>query len=73
MNDQIEELISSNVKLPIDIKNFSHEILFKFYRDMLLIRKVEDEVAQLVRDAEVNCPCHLGAGQKPLLWAYVTT
>ena len=32
MNDQIEELISSNVKLPIDIKNFSHEILFKFYR-----------------------------------------
>ena len=33
---------------------------------MLLIRKVEDEVAQLVRDAKVNCPCHLGAGQEAI-------
>ena len=38
--------------------------MLEFYRQMVLIRKVEDEVAALVKAQKVRCPAHLGAGQE---------
>ena len=64
MSSQVEEIISNKVKLAIDLSGYATEQLLTYYYDMLLIRKVEDEVAQLIRDKKVKCPCHLGAGQE---------
>lgn len=49
---------------PIDILNFDAKTLFKWYRDMLLIRRAEEAIASLVEAKLAKCPCHLGIGQE---------
>jgi len=40
------------------------EQLLEFYSKMLLIRRVEEQVGQLVEQGEARCPCHLYIGQE---------
>ena len=44
------------------IKNEAISIL----RSMLLIRLVEQKIAELVRNKTICCPCHLGVGQEAI-------
>lgn len=49
---------------PIVLKNRSLDSLIFDLESMMLIRAVEDVVAQLVVSSEAKCPCHLATGQE---------
>lgn len=52
---------------PIKIDNYcSRELLISKLKDMLTIRIVEEEIAKLVENKIVKCPCHLGVGQEAI-------
>lgn len=44
--------------------DFSKKLIQKLYREMLLIRVCEEQLAQAVLDGEVKCPTHLYSGQE---------
>lgn len=56
-----EKLIDS-----IDVSGWDVDVLIDIYKKMSLIRKVEDEIAQLVSSGEVKCPSHLCVGQEAI-------
>lgn len=43
-----------------------HSFLISLFREMLLIRKFEEKVAELVKSDEIRCPCHLYIGQEAI-------
>ncbi len=49
---------------PLDIDEMPKEELLRFVRSMLLIRRVEETIADMVESGEAKCPCHLGIGQE---------
>ncbi len=51
---------------PLDIAGCSAERLQRFLRDMLLIRAVEEQVADFVERGLTRAPCHLGIGQEAI-------
>ncbi len=66
MSNLIQDIIDNDVKKTIDITGLSSDKLLELYNSMLLIEKVENKVADLVRENIVKCPCHLGAGQEAI-------
>lgn len=40
------------------------DVLLGMYRRMLLIRRTEEQVAELATSGEAKCPCHLAIGQE---------
>lgn len=48
----------------VSLKGVSRSAAIKWYRDMLLIRRAEEAIANLVVAGEVHCPCHLAIGQE---------
>ncbi|OVE79829.1 dehydrogenase, partial [bacterium I07] len=52
---------------PINISSrFPTDYYIEALKDMVLIRKVEQEIGQMVEDELVNCPCHLTIGQEAI-------
>ena len=51
---------------PCDVRGFSAGELMQLLRMMLLIRCVEEQIAQWVEQGHVRCPCHLGIGQEAI-------
>lgn len=49
---------------PLDITGLDISALLKKLRMMLLIRRVEEVIAEQVQTGEAKCPCHLGIGQE---------
>jgi acetoin:2,6-dichlorophenolindophenol oxidoreductase subunit alpha len=49
---------------PLELRNLPAEKLLTALRDMLLIRRAEEAVAELVEQGHAKCPCHLGIGQE---------
>lgn len=47
-----------------DLADFAPSRLVESYRTMVLIREVENAIADLVAAREIACPCHLYAGQE---------
>ena len=64
MSDIISRIVEQDIQQKIDLSNLEAQRMLEFYRQMVLIRKVEDEVAALVKAQKVRCPAHLGAGQE---------
>lgn len=62
----VSQLISEELKRPIDLKGYAQDQLLSFYQTMMLIRQVEDTVANMVVNKEIKCPTHLGAGQEAI-------
>src|SRR5437868_2211450 len=48
----------------IDVRGESVVWLQDALRCMLLIRRAEEAIADMVRDGHARCPCHLGIGQE---------
>ena len=42
----------------------SQIIIKKMYKELVLIRRVEQTIATMVQNGEVNCPCHFAIGQE---------
>lgn len=49
---------------PIDAKNQSTDWLLDQIKSMMLIRRVEEVIADLIVAGKVKCPCHLAIGQE---------
>jgi acetoin:2,6-dichlorophenolindophenol oxidoreductase subunit alpha len=49
-----------------DLQGFQPAQLLQLLRTMLLIRRVEEKIAQWVEQGVVRCPCHLGIGQEAI-------
>ncbi len=47
-------------------ENISKEILIKMYQTMLLIRRFEERVGDLILRGEIKTPCHLTIGQEAI-------
>lgn len=51
---------------PLDLKNFSEQQTLDFYRSMFLIRRSEEEIADLSLGQEIKTPVHLAIGQEAI-------
>lgn len=51
-------------RLPIEVAERNREELHRALERMLLIRRVEEVIADAVRDGTIRCPCHLAIGQE---------
>jgi len=51
---------------PCDVKGFQGAELQQLLRMMLLIRCVEEQIAQWIEQGRARCPCHLGIGQEAI-------
>jgi len=51
---------------PVDADPLGAELSFKFLERMIVIRRVEETVAQMVASGEAKCPCHLAIGQEAI-------
>ena len=49
---------------PIELEEFAQDQLLHGLELMLLIRSVEESIAELVVAGDARCPCHLGIGQE---------
>lgn len=49
---------------PVDLANLSTETALQMLHDMVLIRKSEEEIAELVVGGHIKCPCHFAIGQE---------
>lgn len=49
---------------PVKTAGFDVKQLIGWHRSMVLIRRVEEVIADLVESGEVRCPCHLAIGQE---------
>jgi len=49
---------------PLDIEGWEPEILEEMLRLMVLIRRTEDVISEMVETGEAVCPCHLAIGQE---------
>ena len=61
MSNRVEDILEREVKQSIDLSTFKKDDALNRYSLMLLIRQVEDCLAELVRSKVVRCPAHLGA------------
>jgi pyruvate dehydrogenase E1 component alpha subunit len=49
---------------PVDITGLGPQPALRFLEQMILIRRTEELVAQMVASGEARCPCHLAIGQE---------
>ncbi len=49
---------------PVDLANFSNEIGLSLLQEMMLIRRAEEAIADLVEEGLIKCPCHFAIGQE---------
>ncbi len=49
---------------PVELGNLPTNAVLAFLEKMLLIRRTEETVAELIVANEVRCPCHLSVGQE---------
>lgn len=49
---------------PLNLRNISDDVALDMLENMTLIRRVEEQIAQMVDAGEVNCPCHFAIGQE---------
>src|SRR5690606_18086594 len=49
---------------PIDGRNMPTDALMEQFRAMMLIRRVEEVIADLIEAGKIDCPCHLAIGQE---------
>jgi len=68
-----------NKTLAEERKNFTNEDLIRIYHDMAVIRNFEEMINAIKISNEYNGvkynhpgPAHLGIGQEPLLWVWLT-
>jgi len=65
MINDLGNLFSDNsYNKALNLKGVKKKDLIIFFKKMLLIRKVEEEVARLIKNKIINCPCHLCIGQE---------
>lgn len=48
----------------VSLTAVSQSDAIRWYRDMLLVRRAEETIANMVIAGEVHCPCHLAIGQE---------
>lgn len=51
-------------RAPLNLRNRDTEELLEDYRSMVLIRRTEEAIAELVTQKKAVCPCHLAIGQE---------
>jgi pyruvate dehydrogenase E1 component alpha subunit len=51
---------------PVDPGPLGAALAVKFLERMILIRRVEEAVAEMVASGEAKCPCHLAIGQEAI-------
>lgn len=51
---------------PIDVAGEELELLKEELRDMVLIRKAEEKIGDMIIDGHIECPCHLAIGQEAI-------
>ena len=67
MHNELNELFNpKKYSKSININGISKNNLTNFLRKMLLIRKVENKVATLLKQKIINCPSHLCTGQEAI-------
>lgn len=49
---------------PIDLANLSNETGLALLKDMMLIRRAEESISDLVEAGLIKCPCHFAIGQE---------
>jgi pyruvate dehydrogenase E1 component alpha subunit len=49
---------------PLNIEGCNPELLISQLKRMILIRRVEETIADMVETGEARCPCHLAIGQE---------
>lgn len=49
---------------PLDLANLPTETALDMLHDMVLIRRSEEEIAELVTEGHIKCPCHFAIGQE---------
>jgi pyruvate dehydrogenase E1 component alpha subunit len=49
---------------PVDLLNTPTEICLQMLHDMALIRRAEEDIADLVEAGHIKCPCHFAIGQE---------
>lgn len=60
----LTESLSQAVRPNDPLSGYHPERLLGFYRDMLRIRMVEEEIAERYAEQEMRCPVHLSIGQE---------
>ncbi len=55
-----------NYREPLVISSENREKLVQQLEKMILLRTVEENIAELVREGIVKCPCHLAVGQEAI-------
>ena len=67
MTHKLNELADPNqFHDPIDLSAGDDSQLVEQLRVMLLIRKAEEQIADMVTTGVVKCPCHLAIGQEAI-------
>jgi TPP-dependent pyruvate/acetoin dehydrogenase alpha subunit len=51
---------------PVDASPLGSDLGLEFLERMIVIRRVEQAVAQMVESGEAKCPCHLAIGQEAI-------
>jgi len=51
-------------RTPVVTTGFDEQLLLRWHRAMVLIRRAEEVIAEMIESGEVRCPCHLGIGQE---------
>ncbi|WIV51415.1 thiamine pyrophosphate-dependent dehydrogenase E1 component subunit alpha [Marivivens sp. LCG002] len=49
---------------PLDLRNTPDEVAFEMLYRMALIRRAEEQIAEMVLAGEIKCPCHFAIGQE---------
>lgn len=67
INFQLGELSNPLVYTdPINITGEQAELLKEELRDMVLIRKSEEKIGDMIEEGHIKCPCHLAIGQEAI-------
>ena len=66
MQNDISEIIQSNIFNQLDFNGFKTERLKSMLYKMLLIRKAEEKISDNVENGIIKCPCHLAIGQEAI-------
>lgn len=66
MQNDISEIIQSNIFNQLDFNGFKIERLKSMLYKMLLIRKAEEKISDNIENGIIKCPCHLAIGQEAI-------
>ena len=66
MQNDISEIIQSNIFNQLDFNGFKIERLKSMLYKMILIRKAEEKISDNIENGIIKCPCHLAIGQEAI-------